>query len=159
MLKSRIGEGTVAELWLPTAAGAAAVATPAQTDPAESAARPLVVMAVDDDALVLMNTVEMLEELGHTVLQAASAPEALAIMRDVQGLDLLVTDQAMPQMTGVQLAETVSREWPAMPIILATGYGELPPGADRKILKLAKPFSEQDLARTIQQALHAARRA
>ncbi|MFN4283168.1 MAG: PAS domain S-box protein [Alphaproteobacteria bacterium] len=164
VLKSRKGEGTVAELWLPTATAPAVAAASAETGAAESAARPLVVMAVDDDALVLMNTVEMLEELGHTVLQAASAPEALGIMReaamrDVQGIDLLVTDQAMPQMTGVQLAETVRREWPGLPIILATGYGELSPGADRKILKLAKPFSEQDLAHTIQQALHSARRA
>ncbi|HEU0071539.1 MAG TPA: response regulator, partial [Alphaproteobacteria bacterium] len=68
-------------------------------------------------------------------------------------IDLLITDQAMPQMTGVQLADIIGRERPGLPIILATGYGELPPGASSRILKLAKPFSEQDLMRTLEQAM------
>jgi CheY-like chemotaxis protein len=105
-----------------------------------------------------MNTFEMLEELGDTALQAASAPEALDIMRRVPGIDLVITDQAMPQMTGMQFAEIVESNWPETPVILATGYGELPPDANRKILKLATPFYEEDLTRTIQNALQAARK-
>ena len=153
MLKSRRGEGTVAELWLPVALASAAPEQVKTAHTAEATARPLVVMAVDDDALVLMNTVEMLEELGHKVLQASCAQQALETIQQCPSIDLLITDQAMPQMTGVQLAEVVSRDRPTLPVILATGYGELPASASRKILKLAKPFSERDLARTIDMAL------
>lgn len=155
VLKSRLGEGTTAQLWLPAAADQATADAPAPNAPAPSAARPLVVLAVDDDALVLMNTVELLEELGHRTMQASSAPDALELLRREPQIDLLITDQAMPQMTGVQLADIIARERPGLPIILATGYGELPPGASSRILKLAKPFSEQDLMRTVQQAMRA----
>ena len=59
----------------------------------------------------------------------------------------------MPQMTGIELAEEIGRDLPALPVILATGYGELSPTARRKIFKLAKPFDEQDLLCTIALAL------
>jgi PAS domain S-box-containing protein len=153
VLKSAKGEGTVAELWFPVAdaAGIPTAAAPARL--AETTMRSLFIVAVDDDALVLMNTVEMLEELGHKVLQASTAQQALEAIQQTKDVDLLITDQAMPQMTGVELAEAVGRDRPDMPVILATGYGELPTGASRKILRLAKPFSEQDLIRTIEMAM------
>jgi len=97
---------------------------------------------------VLFNTSAMLEELGHSVREAASGAEALAILRK-EKVDLLITDQAMPRMTGVQLLETVHAEWPGLPVILATGYAELPGGAGAGLPKLNKPFSERDLARAI----------
>ena len=70
-LNSRKGSGTTAELWLPVAKTSAQPVAPAQAAPAK-AYRPLTVLAVDDDALVLMNTVAMLEDLGHTVFEAYS---------------------------------------------------------------------------------------
>jgi PAS domain S-box-containing protein len=151
ILKSRKGEGTTAEIWLPVAEEAppAAFQTKEQ-EPAES--RALSILAVDDDALVLMNTTAMLEELGHTVAEAYSGKDALDILRQDSSIDLVITDQAMPQMTGVQLAEVVKREFPGIPIVLATGYAELPPGPDLGLVKLAKPFREQDLTRVIAEA-------
>jgi CheY-like chemotaxis protein len=95
----------------------------------------------------------MLEELGHTVAEAYSGKDALDILRQDSSIDLVITDQAMPQMTGVQLAEVVKREFPGIPIVLATGYAELPPGPDLGLVKLAKPFREQDLTRVIAEAL------
>ncbi len=153
VLRSLKGEGTVAELWMPAAVAPAVAEKPVASAATPATARPLVIVAVDDDALVLMNTVEMLEELGHTVLQASSGPEALERIRELPAIDLLITDQAMPQMTGVELADAAVRDCPTLPVILATGYGELPAGASRQILKLAKPFSENDLIRTIDLAL------
>jgi CheY-like chemotaxis protein len=85
------------------------------------------VLAVDDDHLVLTNTIAMLEELGHSVLKAASGKQALRILRS-NTVDLVITDQVMPGMTGGQLAEAVDADWPRLPIILATGYAEAPPG-------------------------------
>jgi CheY-like chemotaxis protein len=109
--------------------------------------RPLVVVAVDDDSLVLMNTASMLEDLGHKVFEASSGREALDILRREKTIDLVISDQAMPYMTGLQLAEAIKIEWPRLPIILATGYSELPSGAD--LPKLAKPFLQHDLAKAI----------
>ena len=109
----------------------------------------LVVLAVDDNAIVLMGTTAMLEGLGHRALKATSGKEALDILRREESVDLVITDQAMPGMTGAQLANVIKVEWPAMPILLATGYAELPPGPEPGLPKLAKPFGQQDLARAI----------
>lgn len=148
-LTSRPGKGTTAELWLP--AGEHTIRAP-QSQPVivESAdERGLRVVAVDDDFLILINTVAMLEELGHTAFSASSAKQALEILRREPNVDLVITDQAMPQMTGAQLAEAIRKEWPDIPIILATGYAELQPGAGRDLRKLSKPFTEADLAREL----------
>jgi CheY-like chemotaxis protein len=115
--------------------------------------RPLVVLAVDDDSLVLMNTTTMLEDLGHAVFEATSGKQALEILRREKTVDLVITDQAMPRMTGAQLAEAIRPEWPNLPIIVATGYAELPPGPDAGLSKLAKPFRQEDLAQAIANAI------
>jgi PAS domain S-box-containing protein len=157
VLKSARGEGTTAELWLPVARDAASEPGTAEAAPASPGApaqvEPLTVLAVDDDALVLMNTVAMLQELGHTVLEAPSGKEALAMLARDASIGLLVTDQAMPQMTGVQLVEAARRVRPGLPVILATGYADLaaalPPGLPR----LAKPFDLDALARALADAV------
>ena len=152
VLSSKKGEGTTAELWLPQAA-----ATVAHGDAnaagagAQAPTRPLTVLAVDDDRLVLMNTVAMLEEMGHTVLEATSGQQALEILRQHATLDLLITDEAMPQMTGLQLAKTVRAERPGLPIILATGYAEVP--RESTLPKLSKPFFQEDLVRAVAAAV------
>ncbi len=104
-------------------------------------------LAVDDDGLVLMNTAAMLEELGHTVFEATSAKQALAILQAHGNIDLVITDQAMPAMTGSQLAEAIHAQHPDLPIILATGYAELPDGV--VLPKLAKPFLQDDLEQAV----------
>jgi CheY-like chemotaxis protein len=147
-LYSRKGSGTTAELWLPVAKTSTHPVTPAHTAPAK-AARPLTVLAVDDDALVLMNTVAMLEDLGHTVFEAYSAKEALEILRREDSVDLIVTDQAMPKMSGTELAKVVKNEWPDIPVLLATGYADRVPGGDIGLPKVTKPFMQRDLAEAI----------
>ncbi|WP_027665780.1 hybrid sensor histidine kinase/response regulator [Rhizobium leguminosarum] len=150
MMKSSLGEGTTAELWFPVAsveqATEAAADRPQQED---NAPRRLRIVAVDDDGLVLMNTTLMLEDLGHTVFEAMAGPEALDILRKQQ-VDLVICDHAMPRMTGAQLAQAIRSEWPDMPIILATGYAEIPEGAGIVDLpRLGKPFSQAQLAEAI----------
>ncbi|MBS4045089.1 MAG: PAS domain S-box protein [Alphaproteobacteria bacterium] len=153
VLTSETGKGTTAELWLPLAQAAEAqtVAAPADVA-AQTATRTLTVLAVDDDRLVLMNTVAMLEEMGHSVLEATSGPQALEILRQHATIDLLITDEAMPQMTGLQLAKVVQAERPGLPIILATGYAEVP--RDAMLPKLSKPFFQEDLARAVASAMN-----
>ncbi|MDO9058301.1 MAG: ATP-binding protein, partial [Bradyrhizobium sp.] len=149
VLKSSKGEGTTVELWLPVAAGAGHVQQEAAAQPLTGREGPLVILAVDDDALVLLNTVAMLEDLGHTVLEATSARSALEIILRKDDIDLVITDQAMPHMTGSDLAAAIRLEKPDLPIILATGFSELPPGADEGLPKLSKPFLQQQLADAI----------
>jgi CheY-like chemotaxis protein len=148
-LKSEKGKGTEAVLWLPPAEGVAADEV-TEIAARSGEARALTVLAVDDDALVLFNTTAMLEDLGHTAIEARSAKEALEILR-AQKVDLVVTDQAMPQMTGAQLSEIIKAEWPGLPVILATGYAELPGGQGKDLPKLSKPFDERALANAISQ--------
>ncbi|TBZ93509.1 PAS domain-containing sensor histidine kinase [Rhizobium leguminosarum bv. viciae] len=150
ILKSSLGEGSTAELWFPVAVaeqGTEAAADPPQRE--DNAPRQMRIVAVDDDGLVLMNTTLMLEDLGHTVFEAMAGSEALDILRKQQ-VDLVICDHAMPRMTGAQLAQAIRNEWPDMPIILATGYAEIPEGAGIVDLpRLGKPFSQAQLAEAI----------
>lgn len=158
VLKSKLGEGTAAELWLPAAGpesqtmgGRAETAEPARHDDA----RPLVILAVDDDVLVLMNTTALLEDLGHRVFEANSGSEALGIFQREKTIDLVISDQAMPNMTGTQLAEAIKAERPELPFILATGYAELPPDVPPNLIKLSKPFFQAQLVKAVELALKA----
>ncbi|MDB5597483.1 MAG: sensor hybrid histidine kinase [Hyphomicrobiales bacterium] len=149
-LKSRKGRGTRAQVWLPVGI---ANEVPQQAEDLEAssglAGKPLCVLVVDDDPLVLMNTTAMLEDLGHRVLEATSGEQALRVLRRSPDVDLLITDQLMPGMTGTQLVEAVRPAHPDLPIILATGYAEMSPDAAPGVPRLDKPFLQKGLARVI----------
>ena len=156
-LTSRPGAGTTVEVWLPAAPGGAAAAPRGWTayaaaQPASESSRRKI-LAVDDDNLVLMNTSAMLEDLGHVVVEAQSGAQALQLLASDPDIDLLVTDQAMPHMTGLQLAETARALRPGLQVILATGFAELPPGADPTLERLAKPFTQAELAEVVARAV------
>ncbi|OLP59113.1 hypothetical protein BJF93_04125 [Xaviernesmea oryzae] len=108
----------------------------------------LTILAVDDDALVLMNTEAMLEDLGHRVLIASRGRQALEILADAPEIALVVTDQSMPGMTGMEFAVAARAMRPDLPILLATGYGDLPTPLPA-MARLGKPFLQADLARAI----------
>jgi CheY-like chemotaxis protein len=151
-LRSRKDAGTTAEIWLPVADRVPVeepVSSGAAPPVARGESRPLTILAVDDDALVLMNTTAMLEDMGHTVLEAVSGAEALDIMRRTPDIDVVVTDFAMPRMTGRELVAAIRAERPLLPVILATGYAELPAGEVVDALRLSKPFGEAELARAL----------
>jgi CheY-like chemotaxis protein len=107
------------------------------------------VLVMDDDALVLMNTAAMLEDLGHDVLEATSGEQALRVLRRGNEVDLVITDQLMPGMTGTQLIAVIRSEQPELPIILATGYSEVQTLTDASIPRLAKPFVQADLVEVV----------
>jgi CheY-like chemotaxis protein len=152
-ISTRPGAGTTIHLVLPVGEEVEErlVFTGERRDEAELDVAPLNILAVDDDQLVLMNTVAMLEDLGHRVHAADSGDAALKILGR-EAIDLVLTDFAMPAMTGIQLAAEVSALRPDTPIILATGYAELPPGDAAGLPRLAKPFLLADLARAIGRA-------
>ena len=150
-LSSEVGKGTTATLWLPIATKSLAVKEPAvlQVTPG----RPATILVVDDDPLIAMSAVDMLEDLGHTVIEANSAQRALEILEAGQAVDLMMTDQAMPGMTGVELAEIVRRKRPNMPVLLATGYADLPTAHKSNLPRLSKPYLQAQLQAEIDRLL------
>ena len=148
-LKSTKGQGASVEIWLPIAHERTqrAVANDVAINAGE--VPPLEILVVDDDELVLINTVAMLEDLGHSVLGASSGQEALAVLTEHPDIDLVITDYAMPRMTGLQLIKRLNDRGVTAPVLLATGYAEIPEGQGENLPRLAKPFSQADLSRAI----------
>lgn len=150
-LSSTEGKGTTATLVLPVATAAAAVETPMPRP--QKTKRSAVILFVDDDPLIAMSTTEMLEDLGHRVIGASSGRHALDIISSEQPIDLLMTDHVMPGMTGIELAAASRQLRPSLPILLATGYAELPEGAQLELPRLAKPYQQDQLRDRLDQLL------
>lgn len=149
-LFSTPGHGTRAELWLPVAEGKAETAMPEAVGNAPDAKRHAKLLFVDDDFLISLSTTSLLEDLGHTVVTASSGPEALEVLRGSEPIDMMITDYAMPGMTGLQLAEEARALRPGLPILLATGYADLPTRPRFELPRLHKPYQQRQLAEQIQ---------
>ena len=121
--------------------------------PQPKKAKSLRVLLVDDDILVSMGAADMLLDLGHSVTEAQSGPHALKLLETEGPFDIVVTDYAMPGMNGFEFAQRVKERNPKLPIILATGYAELP--ADRSIEfgHLSKPYTSGDLAAALEKTV------
>jgi PAS domain S-box-containing protein len=150
-LSSTEGKGTTATLLLPAASAVPETESPALT--AQKVHRSAVILFVDDDPLIAMSTTEMLEDLGHRVIGANSGRHALDILKSEQPIDLMMTDHVMPGMTGVELATASRKVRPSLPILLATGYAELPEGAQLDLPRLAKPYHQDELRDRLEQLL------
>ncbi|MGE5538563.1 MAG: ATP-binding protein [Gemmatimonas sp.] len=139
------GRGTTVELYLKPASEAADARQDSQPA-AVGRPRPFTVMVVDDDALVLSGTVDMLEDSGQVAIACASPSEALDYFRAGRRCDVVVTDFAMPAMDGAELARLVRAQW-GVPVILVSGYAELPEKDD--LPRLHKPYTIEDLLAAI----------
>ncbi|WP_426956474.1 PAS domain-containing protein [Muricoccus radiodurans] len=149
-LHSVPGEGTTAEIWLPRAPlGSEPAPGPVFVPPARPASRPLSVLVVDDDPLVLASTAALLADLGHASREAATAAAALEALAAGPLPDLVLTDHAMPGMTGTELAARLAVLYPGLRIILASGYADLPEGTVVGVPRLDKPFGRDLLARAL----------
>ena len=152
-LHSEVGRGTRAELWLP-ATDMSVAEQPATPQPAQPKAESkITILVVDDDALISMSTALMVEDLGHEVLEVNSGNQALDILRNERRVDLLITDFSMPKMNGEQLARAAKEIQPDLPVLLATGYAELPEGSDSSLPRIGKPFLQEQLAAAIAEVL------
>ena len=113
---------------------------------------------VDDEEAQVETVRNMLERLGYKVVAKTDSGEALALFRRNPRLfDLVITDQTMPQMTGVKLAEELLRIRPDLPVILCTGFSETVDAnaAQASGIRrfLMKPFSVREMAETIRRVL------
>ncbi len=145
---SRLGEGTTIELWLPVSGLSVGKAEYQAAVPLGDGSH-WRVLVVDDDQLISMATADMLEDLGHTVIEASSGQAALKLLRRRTDIDLVITDHAMPGMTGTDLARQIRSHWPDLPVILATGYADLPNEEDPGWPRLSKPYHQGELAAAI----------
>jgi len=66
----------------------------------------------------------------------------------------VITDYAMPRVTGLALAQEIERLHPDLPIVLATGYAELPIGEGGNLARLAKPYSQAELVQVLEMVIH-----
>ena len=152
VLESAPGQGTTASLWLPADLKAAEPDQAAQQQQAASGQAPsrsLSILAVDDDSLILLNATAMLEDGGHRVTSAYSGSEALEALRRGDRFDLVITDYAMPGMTGAQLIEAMNAEGFDIPVVLATGYAELPSHVMSTVPRIAKPYLQEQLLQIV----------
>jgi CheY-like chemotaxis protein len=151
---SEPGVGTTVEIWLRAVSGAAdSVAGMAAAAPAapRKGAR---ILVVEDDDSVRRSMVESLEALGHHVTQAADGEAGLKELRRAPP-ELMITDYLMPGMTGAELAQRTRKDFPGLPMIIATGYADMRAieqvvGDD---MVLRKPFQLAELAASVDLAL------
>jgi DNA-binding NtrC family response regulator len=116
------------------------------------------ILFVDDEAALTDMVGQMLERLGYGVVTKTSSLDALEVFKtQPDHYDLVITDQTMPHMTGVDLAKEIMRIKPEIPIILCTGFSEVINAEEAKALGirafLMKPFATRALAETIRRAL------
>jgi GAF domain-containing protein/ActR/RegA family two-component response regulator len=162
-LYSETGVGTAVKIYLPRHFGVAPASPERKAQPGLSPGRPgEVIMVVEDDERVRAVSADALRELGYTVIEAANAAEALAIIEGGQVISLLFTDVVMPGMSGRELVERLRDSGIEMPVLYTTGYtrnaivnnGVLEPHTQL----LTKPFTIEDLAEKIRSVLDAGAR-
>ncbi|GEP06173.1 hybrid sensor histidine kinase/response regulator [Methylobacterium oxalidis] len=121
---SEVGDGTTFTISLPRTSAQVAETVKCGLKPGE-AARSLRVLLVEDNAQVAEVAAAVMTERGHSVVSTASAPEAMHVLNSGQPFDLVLSDLVMPGgMSGFDLAQRVRSRWPALPVLLATGYSD-----------------------------------
>ena len=157
-ISSEVGRGTRAELLIPCASNVTAL--PRSNEPrfdrdCPPASDPLRILLVDDHPEVRTTTAAILTELGHTVIEATNGKEALlALKNGAAGCDLLISDYAMPHISGAEFVRRARQMLPDVPAIIITGYAEADAVRDRPegVEILLKPFPEGALQRAMARA-------
>ena len=151
-LESEVGTGTRAELWLPRAPRSATGPAERAPELAHEPLRPLKLLLVDDHPEVRSTTAALLEDCGHEVRQADNGAAALELLRTRDcDFDLLITDYAMPHLSGTEFLREARLLCPDVPALLITGYAEVDMIRDRPatVELLLKPFTPSNLEAAI----------
>ena len=161
-VESEVGKGTIFDVYLPRAeAGKTEEITAeipeSQTAPAAEM-KALRILLVDDEEDVLRSQVRIFKKLGHSTELCFRGDEAFEKLKESrEKFDLMITDQMMPGLTGMQLSSKCRKLWPELPIILATGYSreELPERIENVGISalLLKPYSRSDLSQLLQEVI------
>jgi PAS domain S-box-containing protein len=152
-IESQLDEGTTAELWLPRApAGSVREQEPPAEQSSSRSHRKLAILLVDDHVQVRSTTAALLTDLGHTVVEAEDGSQALEVLKNRDcDFDILISDYAMPQLSGTDFLRQAHRLCPQVPALIVTGYAEAEAIGDRPegVEILQKPFTPAALEAAI----------
>ncbi|MEA2839577.1 MAG: hypothetical protein QOF41_907 [Methylobacteriaceae bacterium] len=159
-IHSDVGRGASVKLYLPRHQSAEKEAAP--TEPENAAGEKLgseTVLVVEDEEIVRALIVEVLQDLGYNVLEAADGPSGLNILQSPEPIALLITDVGLPGMNGRQLADAGRERRPGLKIMFITGYaesamlvsGKLEPG----MAVVTKPFAVNALEDHVRKMMQA----
>jgi PAS domain S-box-containing protein len=154
-MESEMGEGTAFTVYLPKASGRRDEETAGDESMPTGHER---VLFVDDEEPLIEMGRELLEDLGYEVTVKNDSVEALALFTaDPSRFDILITDQTMPDITGMELAKAVFTVRPGMPVILCTGYSHLVDADSAKAAGIKgfvmKPLTKKEIALAVRKAL------
>jgi CheY-like chemotaxis protein len=148
-LNSDLGVGTTAELWLPRAPDEGmTVERPVAEEASASPPATLRILLVDDHAEVRSTTAAVLADLGHEIVEAANGADALASLEAGEcDFDLLISDYAMPHLSGTDFLRQARKLCPGVPALIITGYAEAEAidGRPEGVEVLQKPFTQSKL--------------
>lgn len=112
----------------------------------------ITILCVDDEEIPRTLRTLILRKHGYQVIAASSGAEAIELL-DREKIDLVLTDQMMPAMSGTELAKLVKTAQPNMPVILISGMNEIPMGADLADRFVSKVGGPELLFRTLAEVL------
>jgi CheY-like chemotaxis protein len=147
-IRSEVGSGTVAELWLPRAPRGRKAAAAPKEECRPRSSRKLRILLVDDHAEVRSTTAAVLSDIGHEVVEAADGAEALKRLQDGDcNFDVMISDYAMPHLSGTDFVRSARELCPNVPALIITGYAEADTIRDRPegVEVLLKPFTANKL--------------
>jgi signal transduction histidine kinase len=154
-LVSEVDRGTTAELWLPRAPKRVQAALPPPIEESRAGpTRKLRILLVDDHLEVRSTTAAVLQDLGHRVVEAANGAEALETLRAGDcAYDLMISDYAMPLLSGTEFLREARGLCPEVPALIITGYAGADAISDRPdgVEILLKPFTANMLETTMAQ--------
>lgn len=158
-IDSELGKGTTVNLYLPRYTGS--ITETNEQESAGLAAVPggnRVILVVEDNHQLLTLTCRRLEMLGYVTLKALDGPSAVRILQQHPEIVLVLTDLVMPGgMSGYEVAQHVCEHYPAITVVLTSGYAEELVNSDtleaNNLILLRKPYRQAQLAQTIQSAL------
>ena len=156
-IRSAVGKGTDVALWLPAGSEAQIEDEPDDSYiPPTPQARPLRILLVDDEDLVRIATADMLADAGHSVVQAHSGGSALKQFENDSAFDVVVTDYAMPLMSGAVLIGRLRAISPSLPALLITGYASASVDVPVDVPRISKPFRSVELLKRLDEVATAA---
>jgi len=152
-IRSRLGEGTTVQIYLPRASSPAMAAAESAMPPRPPESAGARILVVDDDPRVRWVTVECLREIGHFVAEADSGRSALTLLERGDPCDLVVIDQLMPGLLGTETVRLARLKRPELKVLFVTGYADkFEPETSRDPL-IMKPFKPAALAEAVRSVL------
>jgi PAS domain S-box-containing protein len=150
---SEVGKGSAISLYL-TRCAAVAMATPQISDPKNVGRAEGTILVVEDNPEVADVSATLLEQIGYRVLRAGNAVEALERIEGGDRIDLVFSDIVMPNgMNGIHLAQELAERYPAIRVLLTTGYSDVAAAGETRFPILRKPFELPALEQAIRDVM------